>query len=471
MSDIQIAIGQGPSFPIGVTTMEVEGLHGKFDYNVDLVAPAQDVDRARVGQLLAVSEDRLTLLYGRNGSGKTSLLRLLFHAIASSGGRGHRTEISRTQFRRFSVTLTDGSLISYARDEGQTVGPCTALISRPGGEPVRWQIKPNKEGAVKAVDQQLVMLDEPDEVGIYRSVSETEQFLRALAGLRLNPIFLGDYRGIVGDMIDRDRNRDKVLARVQGNRHGEELRRVVELEEAIELVRDYLSRVAFAGTQAGASKVDTVYLNVARAIIEHPDEGEGGADLIPELIDRVLYVGQQVELLHSYGLMPELPYERLISLLKRATEPKAELLQQVLGPYLEGLEERAGALGPGLLAVSAYIDALNSFLQRKTAEFHLGRPQGIVIRDDDTGQILTPGELSSGEKQIVLLFSDVIALQEETRLFIIDEPELSLNPEWQRQLMPHLLGVTERSRMQLLAATHSIEILAQYRGRIRNLEA
>ena len=69
----------------------------------------------------------------------------------------------------------------------------------------------------------------------------------------------------------------------------------------------------------------------------------------------------------------------------------------------------------------------------------------------------------------MLLFSDVVALQNETRLFIIDEPELSLNPEWQRQLMPRLLTVTEQSKMQILVATHSIEILAQYRSRIHNL--
>jgi ABC-type glutathione transport system ATPase component len=92
-----------------------------------------------------------------------------------------------------------------------------------------------------------------------------------------------------------------------------------------------------------------------------------------------------------------------------------------------------------------------------------------VITDEVTNERLRPNALSSGEKQIVLLFSDIVSLQNETRLFIIDEPELSLNPEWQRHLMPRLLGVTEQSRMQLIAATHSIEIMAQFRDRIRRL--
>jgi ABC-type glutathione transport system ATPase component len=135
---------------------------------------------------------------------------------------------------------------------------------------------------------------------------------------------------------------------------------------------------------------------------------------------------------------------------------------------LEGVEQRIEALGPGLTAVSTYLDALNDFLEGKRAEFLLG-PEGIVITDEVTNERLRPNALSSGEKQIVLLFSDIVSLQNETRLFIIDEPELSLNPEWQRHLMPRLLGVTEQSRMQLIAATHSIEIMAQFRDRIRRL--
>jgi hypothetical protein len=35
--------------------------------------------------------------------------------------------------------------------------------------------------------------------------------------------------------------------------------------------------------------------------------------------------------------------------------------------------------------------------------------------------------------------------------------------------MPSLLGVTEASGMQLIAATHSIEIMARFRGRRRRL--
>ena len=141
--------------------------------------------------------------------------------------------------------------------------------------------------------------------------------------------------------------------------------------------------------------MDSVYLNVTRAISEH-EGSDGGDNFIPHLIQQVNDIGARVELLHSYGLMSEFPAGRLTAQLADSPTERAGLLKQVLGPYLEGLEKRIEALEPGLRAVSAFIDALNSFLQGKTAEFHLG-PKGIVIRDDDTGRLLGPAELSSGE--------------------------------------------------------------------------
>jgi predicted ATPase len=156
--------------------------------------------------------------------------------------------------------------------------------------------------------------------------------------------------------------------------------------------------------------------------------------------------------------------KELAELLERAEDTHGTILTQVLTPHLDGFEERLDALAPGLDAVSAFVDAINSFLIDKSVGFRPGRT-GVRLRDNKTNEPLSPEALSSGEKQIVLLFSDIISLQNETQLFLIDEPELSLNPDWQRNLMPSLLSLTAPSGMQVIAATHSIEIMARYRDR------
>src|SRR5258708_5332426 len=82
----------------------------------------------RAASRYAVNEDRLTLLYGNNGTGKTSLLRLIFHGLSAAQRRGHRTALLQTRFQSFSVRLTNGAQVAYTRPEGRFDGPFRAQI-------------------------------------------------------------------------------------------------------------------------------------------------------------------------------------------------------------------------------------------------------------------------------------------------------------------------------------------------------
>ena len=48
-------------------------------------------------------------------------------------------------------------------------------------------------------------------------------------------------------------------------------------------------------------------------------------------------------------------------------------------------------------------------------------------------------QLSSGEKQIVSLFSKMYLESEGKNIIIIDEPELSLSLKWQQMLLPDVM--------------------------------
>ena len=73
---------------------------------------------------------------------------------------------------------------------------------------------------------------------------------------------------------------------------------------------------------------------------------------------------------------------------------------------------------------------------------HITRNQKIDLKN-----------LSSGEKQILSLFTKVYLESEDDFIFIIDEPELSLSLEWQRLLLPDILR-SGKCKL-LIAATHS----------------
>ena len=61
--------------------------------------------------------------------------------------------------------------------------------------------------------------------------------------------------------------------------------------------------------------------------------------------------------------------------------------------------------------------------------------------------------LSSGEKQIISIFSKLYLEIKKSCVILIDEPELSISMEWQRTLLPDILNSPKC--LFLMAATHS----------------
>jgi predicted ATP-dependent endonuclease of OLD family len=71
--------------------------------------------------------------------------------------------------------------------------------------------------------------------------------------------------------------------------------------------------------------------------------------------------------------------------------------------------------------------------------------------------------LSSGEKQILILFTYIKFNEKLGKLFIIDEPELSLHPKWQENFLSGIQSILPVNT-QLIFATHSPSIVGNYKN-------
>jgi predicted ATPase len=77
----------------------------------------------------------------------------------------------------------------------------------------------------------------------------------------------------------------------------------------------------------------------------------------------------------------------------------------------------------------------------------------IEVFSKRTDQAISLDKLSSGEKQIISIFSRLFLEQANSYAILFDEPELSLSMEWQKKL---LADIAQSSKCAfLLASTHS----------------
>lgn len=143
--------------------------------------------------------------------------------------------------------------------------------------------------------------------------------------------------------------------------------------------------------------------------------------------------------------------EQLISsqeLLSEMYQPLAYFLRQLSETY-EASRDEEGALEEFVRIVNQYLDTAEG---EKRFNFDKFRLQ-VEIRNTILDKPLPFGSLSSGEKQIVSVFSRLILDRDRRYIILIDEPELSLSIEWQRKFLPDILKTNTCA--QLIAITHS----------------
>ncbi|MFO7032335.1 ATP/GTP-binding protein [Limnospira fusiformis CCALA 023] len=99
------------------------------------------------------------------------------------------------------------------------------------------------------------------------------------------------------------------------------------------------------------------------------------------------------------------------------------------------------------------VDLVNQYLSNKKLEFNSSEFKLVVKRKNkEMTEVPIPG-LSSGEKQIISLFSHILLSDHSKYFVVIDEPELSISVPWQRRFLQDLKDTEKCSG--LIAVTHS----------------
>lgn len=75
------------------------------------------------------------------------------------------------------------------------------------------------------------------------------------------------------------------------------------------------------------------------------------------------------------------------------------------------------------------------------------------IRFNQMGEMLVPYQLSSGEKQMLAILLTVLVEDGLPYVLFMDEPEVSLHVEWQKQLIDLIIGLNPN--VQVILTTHS----------------
>ncbi|EFB8839832.1 AAA family ATPase [Escherichia coli] len=133
--------------------------------------------------------------------------------------------------------------------------------------------------------------------------------------------------------------------------------------------------------------------------------------------------------------------------------------QKIIRMSLKSKEKTSLVFAP----IEQFLSILKEFITDKEFDF-----QGGILSIKNTYGPIIQENLSSGEKQLLILFIETLLQREQQYIFLTDEPELSLHIQWQRNIIPAIKKLNPNA--QVIAATHSPEVASKYRSAIFNME-
>ncbi len=437
-----------------IKQISVEGLFGTLNHVISLH-----------------TEERITIVHGPNGVGKTIVLRLLNELFSQ-----RNAELRKIPFSKFQVDFDDDSSFRVTKslkkqsDEG-IQSPSDSILHFYWGipgykpetfdlEPKRWQKRNEEFPYIHILDD---IIPELVKVG-------SQTWVHQLTGESLS---LEDVLENFGDFLPKSRTGVSTPTEPDWPDWLKEIRRSLPIR--------------FIETQRLLSMEDKRSLQRRRLIEPTVNKyAEELASKIKEVRDKSGAMGQVLDKTFPKRVFEPTPFQQNVSddelrqklaeqNEKRSRLMAAGLLDQdnssvfqmgekvepsqktMLSVYVEDTEKKLGVFDE----ISPKINLLTKFINGKqflNKEMTITKDAGFVFTSIN-GEIIPLNKLSSGEQNQLVLFYDLLFKTQPGSLILLDEPETSLHIVWLQEFLQDIFDIIKLTNIDVLIATHSPDLI------------
>jgi ABC-type lipoprotein export system ATPase subunit len=446
--------------PTYVKSVQVTGLHGRFDLKQTFLPG-------------------VNILYGKNGTGKTTLLHILANVL-----NGDFKRFAYLHFRTIEVEV-DGVTVVVTRKTSKDIQQLsvhrsdeTVATNYAPGEIIREDRELEREAHFRSSELK------PTLPAAYFPAFRTMIEAWASMGMR-NP------QGSTRSMTERDymmyKRRHTGEVQVESTIFARELFGpfvpYLSYPSPIDIefrLTNEIERAMLTLAQKDRDLLARAFVDVFAAL--SPTSAQDKETRPDALLDQIRSLSERFETFpfetspatrQGTAAQPVAQvYESLRHLVSdfQVGQQTQHVAVPVLEVYRQLLEERVNAQQEVFAPIKQYLASVNEFLDGKELEARApgGGPSSsaVRLRFNDGSPATSLKALSSGERQIVTLIYAATHMNTQ-KVVLIDEPELSLHVDWQRMLLPKM--AEQLQDLQIIACTHSPVIGADYEDRLKEL--
>lgn len=409
-------------------------------------------------------DDGKIIMVGENGCGKSTVLRIMYYTLAKKWG-----QLVKEDFEKIKIVIDDEekefSKEQLGRPEEYLIDVDSELISRLPVVVRRRYIDERKDKVMAEdilnvlynmgypegiVDAEIEKLEEFAQK-VPESIREISEWLKER--LQQPILFMPTYRRIEKKPMLRERDWD-----YRRRRRGAQSYSIRNMEMEVshigmndvndaihDLISDIKRKYAISSSQLNLDCFKGILRQDFKEMSVIPEEY-----MEPESIEMIFESLNEEALLGVDNMQVK---DKLIAILGKL-EAYDEYDKIVIYYYsllikrYESLKKIEDRLEHFFYVCNQYLSGKELVYKPKSFEYTIN-----VQSRNGTYKEMSIEQLSSGEKQIVALFSYIYLLVKEPCLIIIDEPELSLSVTWQETILEDVI----KSGMcnQLIVATQS----------------
>ena len=446
-----------------VKSVNVIGLHGQFDFFCNF-------------------QEGVNVIYGKNGTGKTTLL----HIIANVLNRDF-TRFAALEFKQIKVEFSKGESLTI---ELERISKPNLIdrISRPNHYHYYILVNGRRMNEKEICP---LNLDKYLNRGIGRISREEEDDASYLnfPNISLSSAYFPAFRTAIDAWAINHINQDE----------NSKVRRHPNIEKTVfarSLFGQFVPRLDYPATTeieqdlnekirtaiAKVSQADRTYFNnVQSKILEALSSNEHSQGNTNSIFQDIEELSKKFQ---EYPIQVESISANLSESIQSVpdNEDSKRIVSLVLNAYKEALNEIVIVQESSFAEVERYLKSVNIFLENKNLKISQidSSPRGQFSKRTRSPSIVVQFEgenarpmsmsqsLSSGERQIVTLIYATTRMSQQD-VVLVDEPEISLNVDWQRKLLPEM--VRQMPSKQLIVCTHSPLVGAKYRDRMIELKS